>query len=107
MPPSHKLPPWLRPKTPPSLELAVGWYDEHDWLAVKTAAVDPDRFEESYAEWLAMAEGAFADLRSAGLSPKRCHVKADQLLAWCLAHDKVNDAANRAAFVAEQGRQRG
>ena len=35
--------------------LAVAWYDELNWAMVKSTAIDPHRFESSYAEWHAMA----------------------------------------------------
>lgn len=100
----NPLPPWLKPKAlPPRLALGVGWYTAENWLKVKQSCVDPDRFEATYAEWLEMAEAALSDLKAAGLAPEKSYVQADALLAWCLAHDKINDSAARAEFVAQQG----
>jgi hypothetical protein len=100
----NPLPPWLKPKAlPPRLALGVGWYTAENWLKVKQSCVDPDRFEASYAEWLEMAEAALSDMRAAGLAAEKSYVEADALLAWCLAHDKINNSASRAEFVAHQG----
>ena len=103
MQPSNKRPPWLKPKVElPKVKLYVAWYSAGEWRKVKEASVDSDRFEASYAEWQAMAEDALKDLHAAGLVADKFHVHAAPLLAWCLAHAKVNDAAARAEFVAQQ-----
>ena len=101
----NKLPPWLRPKERPApVSVGVGWYTEGDWASVKATAVDAERFEASYADWVAMAEQALAQLRATGVAAQKSYVKASELLAWCLAHGLPNDAAARAQFVSEQGR---
>lgn len=106
MKPKNKLPPWLKPKSAPTKTVVgVGWYTEDDWAKVKATAVDAERFEDTYAEWVQMAERAFAELRAAGVAAERSYVKASELLAWCLAHSKRNDGAARAEFVSEQGRK--
>jgi len=103
MQPRNKLPPWLKPKVElPKLKLSVAWYTAGEWLKVKQASVDSDRFEASYAEWQAMAEDALKDMLAAGLVADKFQVRADDLLAWCIAHAKVNDAAARSEFVALQ-----
>jgi hypothetical protein len=95
-------PPWLR-KMPvqPRLEVAVGWYSESEWALVKASAVDPDRFEDSYLQWCEMAEGTLPNLHAAGIVPKKHYIVANELMAWCLARGKANDAAARAEFVSE------
>jgi hypothetical protein len=81
----------------------VGWYTEEDWAKVKGAAVDAERFEATYSDWVAMAEGALRDLRLTGVPAEKYLVVADDLLAWCVAHGKPNDAASRAEYVSEHG----
>ncbi len=106
MKPKNKPPPWLRPKNPPkTMQVGVGWYTEAEWAKVKGAAVDSERFEETYAEWVQMAEQALVELQATGVSAERSYIKATELLAWCLAHNKPNDGASRAEFVSEQGRK--
>jgi hypothetical protein len=106
MKPKRKLPPWGRHGNPPgALLVGVGWYLQDDWTRVKAAAVDAERFEATYAEWVEIAERALSDLRAAGVAGQKSYVKASELLAWCLAHDKPNDAAARAEFVSEQTRR--
>ena len=103
----HKLPPWLRPKTLPSeLTVAIGWYTEGSWTEVKNSANDLDRFEETYKEWTEMAEKALQDLRKVGINAEKFIINSEELLAWCLAHDKVNNAASRAEFVSQMSSQK-
>jgi len=102
----HKRPPRLQPKRQSAdVNVGVGWYTEKEWAKVKAAAADPERFEETYAEWVEVAEDALAKLRSAGIHADRCYVVAAELLAWCLAHGRPNDGPARAAFVSAQGRK--
>ena len=86
-------------RQPPSL--GVCWYTEAAWSRIKAEAVDPERFEATYAEWAAMADAALDDLIKTGLQPVKVLVEANAFKAWCVAHNKPNDAASRAAFVAE------
>jgi hypothetical protein len=105
--PKHKLPPWLRPKMPPrQLQVGVGWYTESEWARVKAAAADPERFEATHHEWLQLAEEALAKFLAAGIVARKEYIEANELLAWCLAHGKQNDAAARAQFVSENGSRR-
>lgn len=86
-----------------ALAVRVAWYSETAWSRVRAAAVDAERFEASYAEWLAMARSALAELRSSGVHAEPFMVDADALLAWCLVHGRTNNAAARAEFVSWQG----
>ena len=106
MKPKNQLPPWLLPKDrPKAMHVCVGWYSEAEWTKVKAAATDTERFEQTYAEWAQMAEQALVELGATGVRAEKSYVKATELLAWCLAHNKPNDGASRAEFVSEQGRK--
>ena len=85
--------------------VGVGWYTQDEWVKVRSAAVDSERFEETYTEWLRMAEGALADLRATGIGAEKSYVNASELLAWRRAHNRPNDGAARAQFVSEHGRK--
>ena len=85
-----------------SMIVGVTWYTEENWNKVKAAATDPDRFEETYAEWSAMAIEAVADLRKTGVNAVKVLIVPNELLSWCLAHNKPNNAASRPEFVSEK-----
>jgi methylthioribose-1-phosphate isomerase len=87
--------------------VGVTWYTEENWGKVKAAATDSERFEETYAEWNAIAIEAVADLKKAGANAVKFFVISNELLSWCLAHNKPNNAAARAEFVAEKLRVQG
>jgi hypothetical protein len=105
MRPKNKLPPWLRPKRETrAIHVGVGWYTAEEWAKVKSSAADPERFEETFAEWTVMAEQALEDIRRQGINVEKSFIVASELLAWCLATGKVNDASSRAEFVSQQDR---
>ena len=85
--------------------IGVGWYTEENWTRIKATAVDPERFESTFGEWTAMAEGALADLKGS-LYPTRVHIDADEFASWCAEHGKENSAATRAEFVSGKVRER-
>jgi FMN phosphatase YigB (HAD superfamily) len=85
-----------------STVVGVAWYMEENWNKTKAAATDPERFEETYAEWSAVAIEAIADLKKTGMNAVKVLVISNELLPWCLAHNKPNNAASRAEFVAEK-----
>ncbi|NRF72453.1 hypothetical protein HLB44_36440 [Aquincola sp. S2] len=100
----HKLPPWLRSKEKSqSVSVGVSWYTEEEWQKVKAAATDADLFEATYSEWVAMVEESIKNMLVAGIIAEKVPIRADELLAWCLAHGKNNEAASRAQFVSEMG----
>jgi methylthioribose-1-phosphate isomerase len=85
-----------------STVVGVTWYTEENWNKVKAAATDPERFEETYAEWSGMAIEAVADLKKTGVNAVKVLVIQNEFLPWCLAHNKPNNAASRAEFVSEK-----
>lgn len=102
MKPRPKLPPWLQSRRQTrAVVFGVVWYSEENWGKVKASAVDPERFEASYAEWLLMANDAFQKFADHGMKAEKVRVDSDALLAWCLAHVKKNDASARSEYVAE------
>jgi len=86
--------------------LAVAWYDELNWAMVKSTAIDPHRFENSYAEWHAMATRTLENFKRAGAVPTPVPVTARELIAWCRATGRQNDASARAAYALMLARAR-
>ena len=103
----HKLPPWLQPKPQHrAVKVGVTWYTESEWHLVRAAATDAERFEETYADWVAMAEESTKNMLAAGVVAERVPITASELLAWCIAHGKQNNAGARAQFVSHLQSQR-
>jgi alpha-beta hydrolase superfamily lysophospholipase len=91
-------------KQSPRPALGLAWYDEANWAMVKATALDPHRFENSFAEWLAMATQTLDHLKRSGADATPVHIVAAELIAWCRACRRQNDAAARAAYVAARMR---
>jgi hypothetical protein len=70
----------------PQLVIGMSWYTEEQWARVKASAVDPERFEATYPEWVEMAEDAITKLRRTGVNPHKVWIVASELDAWCLVH---------------------
>ena len=103
MKPQNKLPPWLRPRgLPLGTHVGVAWYDERNWERVKGSSTDPELFEATFDEWVAMAEKTLGNLLAAGVVAEKVLVDAGDLLAWCLAKGLTNGRAARAKFVSQQ-----
>ena len=88
----------------PRPALGLAWYDELNWAMVKATALDPHRFENSFGEWLAMATQTLSNLKRSGKDAVPVHIVAAELIAWCRASRRQNDAAARAAYVAARVR---
>ncbi len=87
-------------KTIPSF--AIVWYDnEEEWAKVKAASTDPEKFEASYEEWVAMVEDSLAKYAQVGIKFQKVPVQAKQLAAWCMLHGKPCDSGARAQYVTE------
>lgn len=79
----------------------IAWYTEFEWARVKATAIDPERFENSYAEWLEMAEEALGDIEDSGTATEKFLIHADKLHVWCMAQGVENEADSRARYVSE------
>ena len=101
-----KLTQWLRSRSQKrSVVFGAVWYSEENWRKVKASAIDPERFEASYTEWLLMASNMFQNFADQGMKAEKVCVDANAFLAWCLAHAKKNEAAARSDYVAELKRR--
>lgn len=89
------------------LVLGVCWYTPREWERMKATATDPDRFEDSFSEWEAMANENLTLIRTAYPNAVKVFVAADDFHAWCFLRGKANDSDARAEFVSETLRVRG
>ncbi len=82
--------------------VGLTWYTAETWAQVKAAATDPDRFEDSFAEWEAMATKTRREFQRAGVTALEFQIIPQDLFAWCTLHCKENNAEARAEFVSEK-----
>jgi hypothetical protein len=92
----------------PGLEgvaFGVAWFSASDWERLKEVVPDPDRLEATYEEWVSMATDALADLKRAGVAPRKVAVDVEELLARCEQNDLEPDGSSRAHFAANKLRE--
>ncbi len=83
----------------------VAWFDREQWQHLREVAADPERLEESYEAWVAMAERAIRHLEATGRLIERVRVDTDELIAWCKDRARPIDSSARAEFAARQLRK--
>ena len=83
----------------------VAWFDREQWQRLREVAADPERLEESYEAWVAMAERAIRHLEATGMLIERVPVDTEELIAWCKDRARSIDSSARAEFVARQLRK--
>ncbi|MCX7192641.1 MAG: hypothetical protein NTY60_03315 [Proteobacteria bacterium] len=85
-----------------SLLIGVTWYNEEAWAQMKAAATDPERFEESFVKWKAMAVSARREFQRSGVRAVECQIAPEEFFSWCTLNNQENNAASRAEFVSEK-----
>jgi hypothetical protein len=83
----------------------VAWYDRDQWQYLRDVAADPEVLEQSYDEWVAMAETAIRELEASGMIIERVSVNTTDLVAWCREQNRPIDGSARAEFAARQLRK--
>ena len=84
----------------------VAWYQPEQWPLLKKNAADPDVLEDTYEEWLKMAETAVINLEKQGVLIERVTINIEDLLRWCRARNRPLDGSARAEFTTRQLRRK-
>jgi len=82
--------------------VAIVWYRPEQWQRVRDIATDADQFEDSYSEWLALAEERARELRNTGLRVEKVDLDSEKLIFWCNKHGLENNAEARTRYAAER-----
>lgn len=77
----------------------IAWYRPAQWARLRQLAADPDVLEETYAQWLVLAEQAVSDMRAHGINAQTVDIDVEELLIWCQATGHQLDQKARAAFA--------
>jgi hypothetical protein len=77
----------------------VAWYRPGQWARLLEVSVDRDSLEETYEEWLSLAEKAMFDIKRTGISPRKVDIDIEELVLWCQAQKRPVNAAARAEFA--------
>jgi hypothetical protein len=82
--------------------IGAAWYRPEQWGLLRSLAVDAEKLEETYEEWLAIATKTVADMQSNGIAVRKVDVNVRELATWCQARGRALDAGARATFVSEK-----
>ena len=93
--------------TPQPLVVGAAWYRENQWERLKEVSADRDRLEETWAEWLCVAEKGIRDCRARGLDVKKVDVDIEELVRWCQTKGQPVNGESRSAFAAQKLLDRG
>ena len=85
-----------------NIVLGLAWYRPEQWSLLRSLAVDSDKLEETYDEWLAVANKGLDDLRCKGISARKVDVDVRELSVWCKSRGCPFDAEARAGYVSEK-----
>ena len=81
--------------------VGVVWYREADWPRLRAQLADADELPDTYAEWLASAEGLLARLRWDRIPAERVPLDPDTFSAWCAVRGLAPDAQARSQYASE------
>jgi hypothetical protein len=81
--------------------IAVGlaWFRRDEWPQLLASAVDRDRLEDTYDEWLRDAQKLLLDMATRGVAIEKVDVTVAELLAWCRHENRPLDGEARASFA--------
>lgn len=82
--------------------IGIAWYRELQWPLLKQLADDPEIIEDTYAEWLKVAEESLATLENEGLTVVKIDIDLPELVEWCKQQNQPNDSGARASFVSQK-----
>ncbi len=81
--------------------IGVVWYREADWPRLRAQLADADELPDTYAEWLASAEGLLAQLRRDRILAEGMPLDPDVSSAWCAARGWALDAQAGSRYAGE------
>ena len=82
--------------------VAIVWYRPEQWQRVRDIATDSDEFENSYVEWLQLAEEKAKELKGRGLRVEKVDLDSEKLILWCNERGLENDGKARSLYAAER-----
>ena len=78
------------------------WYRPEQWQRVRDISSDAGALEDSYEEWLSLAERKLKELSSSGLQVEKVEVHSEQLILWCNERGLEVNAEARSRYAAEK-----
>jgi 23S rRNA A2030 N6-methylase RlmJ len=79
----------------------VAWYSFTQWQQLREVAADAERLENTYQEWLAVADQARKKIEASGIVLVKVPIDVSQLIEWCRNRNIPIDGEARAQYVVE------
>lgn len=79
--------------------IGVAWYRREQWDRLLQIASDRDELEDTYDEWVTMAERRLKELGQHGYMLRKVDIDVEELLSWCNSQNRPVDGAARTEFV--------
>lgn len=87
--------------TPPDdVVIGVAWYELEQWEKLRLVAADPNLLEETYEEWVAMAENSLLKMTTTRVTLTRIFINTDKLVKWCEEQSVPINSSARARYAA-------
>jgi hypothetical protein len=88
-------------------KMVVGfaWYRPAQWQRVRDISSDAEDLEDTYEEWLRLAEQKLTELKAGGLRVEMVEVDSEQLILWCNERGLEINAQARSRYAAEKLRE--
>ncbi|PKN30453.1 MAG: hypothetical protein CVU64_03240 [Deltaproteobacteria bacterium HGW-Deltaproteobacteria-21] len=84
---------------PTRLVAGVAWYYREQWDRLLSVAADRADLEDTYDDWVRMAEKGISKIRQTGLNPMKIPIDVEELINWCREEDRPLDGQARADFA--------
>jgi len=83
----------------PLQNVDVAWYRKDQWSRLLEIAGDREKLEDSYEDWVKIAEKTMREMEVLGLSLVNGDVDVEELLMWCQKRKIPVNGAARARFT--------
>ena len=82
-----------------SSRIGVAWYRREQWERLLEISSDREELEDTYDEWLAMAERRMKELARHGYMLRKVDIDVEELVSWCNSQNRPVDGTARTEFV--------
>ena len=83
----------------PFQNVGVAWYRKEQWPRLLEIADDREKLEDTYEDWVKIAEKTMGEMEALGLSLAKVDIDVEELLAWCQKRKIPVNGSARARFT--------
>jgi hypothetical protein len=82
------------------MAIAFAWYRPEQWHRIRDISSDAEDMDDSYLEWLQLAEEKLNELQSSGLRVEKIEIDSEQLIRWCNEQGLDINGKSRSKYAA-------